>query len=86
MAAAEDYQQQRLCNALEKMPPFSLENIYQIGDYVVADLKSMRRNKTQPQLPWLLLHRETITQLFTADVLSLTLFTKFMQKIYDFLT
>jgi hypothetical protein len=49
MAAAEDYQQQRLCNALEKMPPFSLETIYQIGDYVVADLKSMRRNKTQPQ-------------------------------------
>jgi hypothetical protein len=46
MANAEDFQQERIKNALEAMPEFTRDMIYQVGDYVVAVLP---KHKLQPK-------------------------------------
>ena len=51
MAAAEDYQQERIKIALEAMPEFTRDMIYQVGDYVVAILPTNvhQKHKLQPK-------------------------------------
>jgi hypothetical protein len=51
MAAAEDYQQERIKLTLDAMPEFTREMIYQVGDYVVAILPPNvhQKHKLQPK-------------------------------------
>jgi hypothetical protein len=51
MAAAEDYQQERIKLALAAMPDFNINMIYQVGDYVVAVLPPNvhQKHKLQPK-------------------------------------
>jgi hypothetical protein len=51
MAAAEDYQQERIKIALEAMPEFTKDMMYQVGDYVVAILPTnvLQKHKLQPK-------------------------------------
>ena len=52
MAAAEDYQQERIRTALDAMPSFSQEMIYQVGDYVVATLPHNVHKKSKLQVKY----------------------------------
>ena len=56
MAAADEYQIQRLEQCLSAMPSFDGDHVYQTGDYVVAVLPNgMRRPKINPQFRGLFL-------------------------------
>ena len=56
MAAADEYQTQRLDQCLLAMPSFDSDHVYQIGEYVVAVLPNgMRRPKLNPQFRGLFL-------------------------------
>jgi hypothetical protein len=52
MAAAEDYQQERIRIAMDAMPSFSQDMIYQIGDYVVAILPYNVHKKSKLQVKY----------------------------------
>jgi len=50
MAAAEEFHQERIKKALQKMPAYNCEKIYRQGEYVVAILpENSRKSKLQPQ-------------------------------------
>jgi hypothetical protein len=52
MAAAEDYQQERIAKALAAMPEFSPSMIYQVGDYVAAVLPPNMHKKSKLQVKY----------------------------------
>jgi hypothetical protein len=50
MAAAEEFHQERIRKALQKMPAYNREKVYRQGEYVVAVLpENSRKPKLQPQ-------------------------------------
>ena len=52
MAAAEDYQQERIRKVLDAMPAISQNMIYQAGDYVVAILPQNMHKKCKLQVKY----------------------------------